>query len=231
MQVINQLNSELVSYLDVFKDWVFLQQTQNSIKDKIKWINHDLKDLEKSEEAASLEYLKKINHHTHDGFPPEMYGVDLNYDSMKKHGLCLDPQFFEEVREINFKTDDLLQTYLGAKLSALKAFYPEDGYIAWHTNWNAPGYNIIFTYSPNGNGYWRHIDPQSASSYVPDENNLVHIQDKAGWNCKAGYFGTKEEVNKLVWHSAYTKEPRVTLAYVLYDEQIWKNLIEEIQYV
>jgi hypothetical protein len=165
----------------------------------------------------------------HDGFPPEMYGLDLNYEVVKKMGTKVDAGFMNQIRDVNYETDDKLQTYLGAKLSALKAFYPAQGYIAWHTNWNAPGYNIIFTYSPTGNGYWRHVDPSTSQTHVPDSKNLVHIDDIPGWHCKAGYFGTKSETNRLVWHSAYTREPRVTLAYVLYDEQIWKNLVQEIE--
>ena len=36
------------------------------------------------------------------------------------------------------------------------------------------------------------------------------------------------EHEKIVWHTAYADVPRITLGYVIYDEGIWKNAVEEI---
>lgn len=229
MQVIEKINPELISYLDTFKDWVFRPATQTQLRNEIQRKNFELFDEGRAEDATSLEYLGSIEHHAHSGFPPELRGLDLNYETVKKMDHRFSGAFVDEIRAVNFETDGHLQTYLGAKLSALKAFYPEQGYIAWHTNWNAPGYNIIFTYSATGNGYWRHIDPRDARGVQPNAEKLVHVPDTPGWHCKVGYFGSKEETDKLVWHSAYTTEPRVTLAYLVYEESIWKNLVQEIQ--
>ena len=38
----------------------------------------------------------------------------------------------------------------------------------------------------------------------------------------------KEEEDKIMWHSAYGGEPRMTLGYVVYNEEIWKNMVEDI---
>lgn len=229
MQVIRKLNSELESYLNVFRDWAFEQENQMQIEALAIAERERLGLNLGGERACSTEYLMSINPSSHVGYPPELFGVDLNYETLRKAGANVDPTFLNRVRNINFATDSLLQSYLGAKVSALKAYYPAEGYIAWHTNWNAPGYNIIFTYSKSGNGYWRHINPKDSTGPEPDQRNLVHVDDNPGWHCKVGYFGSKSEFDKIMWHSAYTKEPRLTLAYIIYDRLIWENLIEEIR--
>ncbi len=229
MRVLEKINPEIVESLNLFKDWVFRPEIQESLRGEISKNKYELYDGGQSEASTSLEYLSSLDHKRHDGYPPELRGLDLNYDTVKKLDHGFDDAFVNEIRDINFKTDSLLQIYLGAKISALKAFYPEQGYIAWHTNWNAPGYNIIFTYSPTGSGYWRHIDPTNATSITPTPENMVHISDTPGWHCKVGYFGSQTETNKLVWHSAYTNEPRVTLAYLIYEENIWKDIVKEIE--
>jgi len=105
---------------------------------------------------------------------------------------------------------------------------PANGYIGWHTNWDLPGCNIIFTYSPTGNGYWRHIDPAGSRTVVPNGEKLVHIPDVKGWHCKVGQFGRKDETDKLVWHSAFAREPRLTVSYVIFERKIWENMVDEL---
>ena len=183
----------------------------------------------RASEAASREYLVAMDADNHNGFPPDMFGFDLNYDTLKRQTIKADSKFFEEIRQMNNSVDDKLRNFLGARFAALKAYYPKDGYIAWHTNWNAAGYNIIFTYSEGGDGYWRHIDPENSKSHKPDVEKMVHIQDKPGWHCKVGYFGTKQETDKIVWHSAYTNEPRLTMSYIIYDEALWTSMVEDIE--
>ena len=126
--------------------------------------------------------------------------------------------------------DDELGTYIGYKFCALKMFYPEDGYIAWHTNWNVPGFNCLFTWNPTGEGYWRNLDSSNEpeGSIIPDpDTKLVHMQDPKGWHCKLGYYGKKEEHNKIMWHSAYGG-PRITLGWVVFDENIWADIVDEL---
>ena len=63
---------------------------------------------------------------------------------------------------------------------------------------------------------------------MPDpETKLVHLQDKDGWHCKLGYYGKKEEHNKIMWHSAYGG-PRITLGFVVFDEAIWEDIVEQL---
>ena len=136
----------------------------------------------------------------------------------------------QKIQDKQHWLDNELGAMLSIRFSALKMFYPKDGYIAWHNNWNVPGYNILFTYSETGNGYWRHINPTGSKGKInkPVEKNLVHIPDVPGWHMKTGYYGKKEEEDKIMWHSAYSGEPRMTLGYVVKDENLWKMMVEDI---
>ena len=113
-------------------------------------------------------------------------------------------------------------------------WYPQNGYISWHTNWNVPGFNVLFTYNSGkeGDGYWRHVDPTGSDSPVPNlgenDENVIHIPDAPGWSCKTGYYGKKDEHEKIIWHTAFSNVPRITIGYVVFDENLWKNTIEEI---
>ena len=53
------------------------------------------------------------------------------------------------------------------------------------------------------------------------------MQDVPGWHCKLGYYGKKEEHNKIMWHAAYGG-PRITLGWGVFDEHIWEDIIEEL---
>ena len=169
-----------------------------------------------------------IDHNRHSGLPNDFLGINLNSQILRKHVGDFEKDFVEEAQVKSDELDEELQDFLGAKICALKMYYPNGGYIDWHTNWDSPGYNVIFTYSPTGKGYWRHIDSKGSTSVTPDWSRLVHIEDKAGWHCKAGYFGKKTEVDRLVWHSAFTHEPRLTLSYIVAEKSIWENLVEEL---
>ena len=69
---------------------------------------------------------------------------------------------------------------------------------------------------------------EKEGSLIPDpETKLVHLQDQNGWHCKLGYYGEKNEHNRIMWHSAYGG-PRITLGFVVFDEHIWEDIVEEI---
>lgn len=112
-------------------------------------------------------------------------------------------------------------SFLGTPINALCACYPDNGYIGWHHNGNAPGYNILFTYSQDGDGHFCYWDRDSKS--------IVRLQDKPGWNVRVGYYpNEREHPDKLFWHMAETKKQRITLAWVLNHKEMWINLIDEI---
>lgn len=119
------------------------------------------------------------------------------------------------------KTISRLSRFLGTHHNALVMYYPEDGYIGWHHNGNAPGYNILMTYSLDGDGGFSFWDYSTKS--------IKTIPDKVGWSVKVGYYpNIKKEPNRVYWHMAKTKSPRVSVAWVLDQKEMWKNMIDEI---
>lgn len=114
-----------------------------------------------------------------------------------------------------------LQRKLCAKRNALVAFYPENGYIGWHHNGNAPGYNILLSYNHTGSGRFKFYD------YECDE--IRSIEDEKGWNAKVGYYPDQySEPERVFWHEAETEGPRLSVAFIVDDKELWKDMIVEI---
>lgn len=121
---------------------------------------------------------------------------------------------------------------IGAHTSALLSYYPPGGFVGWHTNYNASAYQVLFTWSKTGNGYFKYLDNKTGE--------IVTIQDKVGWQARHFYFGPEEEPHNHCWHAAYAGDERITLAYKFcgYGEndprdaqarQLRDMLIEEIE--
>jgi hypothetical protein len=126
-----------------------------------------------------------------------------------------DPEYRKDFERI----DIALQTELGINSNALSQLYPPDGFIAWHNNANAVGYNLIFTWSETGEGWFKYLDKYG---------NEILITDKKGWSLKAGYFGNYDD-GQLCYHAAYTKCWRLTQSFVVsQDIDYWKDCIEMI---
>ena len=233
MRQILTLPADLLTSLNEYKDWILANRPDKNLPNwqcKGKFIKEG-----RPEYAASLECLKSTPAESHNGFPPDSFGYDLNMMSMQQqldNNDSLTPEEKEWVKTYKEKSDwvdEEIGHAIGFKFCALKMFYPEDGYIAWHTNWNVPGFNCLFTWS-DGSGYWRHIDssnePEGSLRADPDKH-LVHIQDVDGWHCKLGYYGEKQEHNKIMWHAAYGG-PRITLGFVVKDPAIWEDIVDEL---
>ena len=235
MRQVLTLPTDLLTVLDEYSDWVSQNPPDVNLpnwRTKGKFFKEN-----RSEYAASVECLKSSPADTHDGYPPDSYGYDLNEPTLRKtlevegHRFTSDEkEWIKKYIEKSQDLDDTLGAYIGYKFCALKMYYPKDGYIAWHTNWNVPGFNCLFTWNPTGEGYWRHLDSSGekpGSIRANPDIKLVHIDDVPGWHCKLGYYGKKEEHNKIMWHAAYGG-PRITLGWVVFDENIWEDIIEEL---
>lgn len=143
------------------------------------WLQHKMKDYE-----------------NHSGFPEEHYSQPMT--NMAKASA----EKFEALKN-KIRTDFTAE--IGAMHAALTNYYPPGGFVGWHTNWNANCYQILFTWSKTGNGYFKYYDKQ--------KDEIVTIQDKPGWQCRHYYFGRKDEPDHHCWHAAYAGEDRITLAY------------------
>ena len=145
----------------------------------------------------------------HEGFPDELVGYNFKL-SQKKHVMFeqgTDPVFKRDMTLHLRNLNDKMMNFLSVKHNALTAVYPPGGFISWHNNANAPGFNLIFSYSEDGSGYFDYIHPET--------KEVIRCQDKPGqWTCKAAYFGHYGEPNKVMYHAASTDDWRCTVSYV-----------------
>ena len=54
------------------------------------------------------------------------------------------------------------------------------------------------------------------------------MQDPGGWCCKVGYYGRGREPDKVYYHCAGSREPRITFGFVIPHLELWRNMIEDI---
>lgn len=165
-------------------------------------------------EPCSKEYLDKALETPLDyGYPQTSYGIGVK-EFIKDTETTLQ-------KDLMFKMQQI-QSFLGASKNALSMYYPKDGYIGWHHNGNAPGYNILFTYNTTNDGAFYHYDLK--------EKQIITMSDEKGWNVKAGrYPDQKTEQDNLFWHCAKTNSPRFTIAFVIDNLIMWEDMIAEIQ--
>jgi hypothetical protein len=210
MQVISKINPELKNILEDYSSWFF---NSNYNEELIPTEKKD--DDRKGFYATSDEYLKEaLKDPFNYGYPRHMFGaimenrVEPRELQAKKYRAACD------------ELDKKLINYFGARNNALRAYYPVNGYIGWHNNANAPGYNIIITCNPEGNGEFVHYDINT--------NTIITYPDKKGWFVKVGYFGSFEEKEKIYWHCARTRSPRLTVSYIIPHLSIWESMIDDI---
>lgn len=181
-------------------------------------------------DLVSKDYVRK------DKLIPEFYGVSDDY--LKKaltlkvrdfgfprtaHGLGMSgvrPKDWHLIEPIEDHVKKIGK-FLGTHVNALTMLYPKNGFIGWHHNGNAPGYNILLSYSLDGEGDFRYWDK--------DKKEIVIMKDKPGWFGKVGYYPSDtKEVDRVYWHAAQTKQQRVSIAWIMPHRPMWISMIEEI---
>lgn len=162
---------------------------------------------------CSDEYLQEAFKHKVEEFGYPRAALGLNKDSFELI-------HYDYYTEINNKVQKVGK-YLGSQRNTLAMCYPDNGYIGWHHNGNAPGYNVLLTYSQDGDGHFTYWDYAT--------NSIVRLQDKPGWNLRVGYYANQRtERDKLFWHMAETNKQRITVAWVLNHKEMWSNMIDEL---
>ena len=104
---------------------------------------------------------------------------------------------------------------------ALSAVYPPDGFMGWHNNHNANGYNVLFSWTEKGQGFFRYQDPIT--------KEIVTMNDQPGWTCKVGYFGNQREKDKIFWHCCSADELRITIGWLFPILKASDNFVNQIQ--
>lgn len=220
MQDVPVRNRELLSKLNVYKDFLikdipsfqknFHLQCKQDAKNRHYW--------------AGQRHLDEIltQGTEHEGFPDSIYGYELSVHRVGHEFFTREanPSFRKNTTaELAWMNRDLIG-WLGVRHNALTAWYPPGGYISWHNNANAPAYNLIFTWSENGNGEFRYVDPVT--------KKVVVMKDHAGWQCKAAYFGHYGEPERLFYHSATTDCWRCTVSFTLDTSQLSAEIREDL---
>lgn len=163
-----------------------------------------------ADEACDVPYLEHMQGKKVDGFPERTNGIDLNRWSP--------PELNVPLKKLDFD----LMNWSGCRNSAVKMLYPKGGYMGWHHNANAPGYNILLSWSKEGKGYFRYQDPKT--------KEIVTMHDTPGWTCKVGYYGPWHEPDRIYWHCANAKEEeRFTLGYIIPHIGLWQDMVDDIQ--
>lgn len=187
-------NKELLSTLDGFVEDMFNNSTYNDPKC---FTFREESDMDKGEYYCSEEYLQDCLSRF-----PTLVGPPDRYFAIPIAKL---------VREYPDQWTDYMQKVkydfaadLGAHTSALLSYYPPGGFVGWHTNYDANAYQVLFTWSKDGNGFFRYRDK---------DGSIVTEQDVPGWQARHYYFGAEHEIEDHCWHSAYAGGERLTLAY------------------
>ena len=208
MQFIDLKNPRVLDILERFR---YLYREKYDVTKT----NPPLSDQEgESERFVSEEYLEEIRRmgRDHSGSPSGAYSYPLKPDHYKGEG----SEYARDFQDINSK----LQEELGLQKSALSQLYPPQGFIDWHNNANASSFNVIFTWSETGDGWFKWVDG----------DEIITMPDKKGWSCKVGYFASYDEDKPVTYHCAYTDCWRMTLSYTLgYNQDYWSDMIDYIQ--
>lgn len=207
MKFANYISDELKEIVTPYTEWFFSQEDHKDLREPDRVNGHTM------ETATSLEYMNHIvgKDGNHIGYPEVAYCCDIGTS----------PDVPKHHRERQQKLNRELISILGARNNAVHVYYPEGGFMGWHTNWNASGYNILLTYNTEENsGYFRYRDPITKEP--------VTLWDPKGWSVKVGYFGRRSETDKVWYHCAGSKSKRLTLGYVIPDESMWKMMVEDI---
>lgn len=222
MKSVNLKNQEVLETLDKMKDIWWKE------KEVLQEYYHLNSPEANREDYISEEYREKIMHmgSAHDGYPEKLKGYNLKLSGLHQENNYLHKKgpgglhISEKFNSLNTE----LQSLLSTNRNALAAVYPPGGFIGWHNNANASAYNIILTWSENGNGWWKHVDPQS--------NEVVTVPDVPGWQAKAFYFGAYEDgIENVVYHAASTDCWRMTVSYIFdrHHKEFWEDVMEELE--
>ena len=223
-------NKEFLDILNGYSSTVLKRDSSEQVPSILKDVPI-MGKMEEPEKWLSDEYMHQIiNEGTrHEGYPLMMNA----YSSIKHNDGSKHQTWGMELKSLTGKLNKDIIQYISCRNNALNAVYPPKGFISWHNNANAPGYNLILTYSETGEGwfdYWDHA-----------KGERVRIHDKPGWQAKMTFFGPYSEIGKgyvtkhadpdqICYHAAYTDCYRITVAFVFANaDNFWEEVIEDLE--
>ena len=208
--------------IDILNECVWFYDNRDQLKD-IKCNHQDKNSEDYLNDTDKLKVIKAGS--SHNGYPEILKGYNIrDYNGAMfndKSNSHIPKTFVDKYNDISKR----LMTELAVRNNAVATLYPPSGFISWHTNANASGFNLIFTWSETGDGYFEYID---------ENGETVRLQDaKNEWVCRYGMFGEYFQTkHPIVYHAAYTDCWRMTLGFIFSKEDIAGDLqdfiIEEI---
>ena len=175
------------------------QDLLNSIAEKIIfpdkfWEMDDVDfDIEKTYHySTSEEYLKELQERGHNGLPQIHYS-----NSLRRYKF--DQAWVKMKLGMHFRV----------KIMTLLSYYPPSGCVGWHSNYDMSGYNLLLTWSEDGDGFFRYQHPL--------RKTLVTIPDDKGWMAKMGKFGNTPEDE--LWHCASTRCRRASIGMIFHNKE------------
>ena len=216
MTKVNLINKEALSELDSIVDCFFNELDYDNPEYRVCSKDYGVNMCPSYFTSEEHLRYKKDMGLGHSGFPEEHMACPMTNIIAKNK----DPKWkaFEERCRITFSQ------FLGAHSAALLNYYPPNGSVGWHTNWNAPAHQILFTWSRTGDGFFNYYDNKA--------DKVVTIKDVPGWQCHHYHFGGKDDPDNHCWHSAFTNCDRFTMAYKFMSgtgEILRDNLIQELE--
>jgi hypothetical protein len=214
-------NTVVLNALEEFREFIQTRHDSGEMKQKLRVnCNED-----KPNDYLCDEYMHKIidEGRGHKGFPDKLQSYsDLMPDNHLGDGSKEYMNTIINYRDQSQKLNNTLMAELSAKKNTLVSVYPPGGFISWHNNANAAGYNLILSWSENGDGWFDYWDA--------DKKERVRIPDHAGWQAKMTYFGSYDEPDDLCYHAASTDCLRISVAYVWGPhETVWQEVIEDLE--
>lgn len=205
----NEIKIKNQQILDILNESLFFYHN----RDDIKLIKPNCSE-DDQEKFISDDYMRIIvdQHEAHNGYPKSLKGYSLDgsdtylYTRPEDKQKRLPIEWLDKYSNINEK----LMHELSVRNNAVASLYPPDGYISWHNNANATGFNLIFTWSETGDGWFDYIEDNG-------KGERVRCQDKKGeWVCRYGMFGSyHQDEYPIVYHAASSNGGwRITLAYI-----------------
>jgi len=224
----------VMQHKEMINKCIYKRQLHHVDKDSVVANQDNMREIDY---YVSEEYLRLVKEKEalHVGFPevcigwalnPKGPGHSMRWTDAKHTAEMLDWQDQHVERYSKFNQEMMM--CLGTRHNALCQLYPpNEGIIGWHNNANASAYNLIFTYSETGDGYWQHLNPKT--------DTIETIEDIPGWQCKASYFGSygEDNPNTLIYHAAKTRNShRLTVSYIFErtNKDYWLDAIEEIEF-
>ena len=144
-------NKEMLDVLNGFSDEMLSKPSHN---DEKYWTYNERSDITKGDYYTSRLYLDDcLSRYPELVGPPDRYFAQP-ISKMVREDKEMWGAFMQKVK-YDFAAE------IGAHTSALLSYYPPGGFVGWHNNYDASAYQVLFTWSETGEGYFEYYDKKT----------------------------------------------------------------------